>query len=249
MAKQVLTNVRLFVGPADLTAASNKVELDDQMEEKETTNYASEGAKEVIAGLETVAINGEGQWEAGDPGYVDDHFWAHRRQIEAWTAGPHTADVGAVAYLTRAVRLNAKYFGGGVGEVAMWSAAAGGNWGLAHGVVLQSPGALITADADGTAVELGAVAATQRLVATLHVLSVAGTMVPELTVIIESDVDADFNSPTTRLSFATATAVGSEAVRTAPGAIADTFYRASFGVEDNGGTGESFLVIVALGIA
>ena len=247
MAKQVLTNVRYFVGPADLTAQANKVELDDQMEEKEVTNFGSEGAKEVIAGLESVAITAEGQYEAGDPGYADEEWWGARRVIEAHTVGVHTADIGSVAYLAEAVRLNGKLFGQ-VGDVAMFTLSAAGSKGLARGAFLQSPAA-ITGDADGTAVQMGAVSAGQRLVASLHVLSVAGTMVPELTVIIESDSAEAFDgSPETRIAFDTATAIGSQFKRTAVGAHTDTWYRASFGVEDNGGTGASFLVVVALAV-
>lgn len=249
MAKQVLLNVRYFVGPADLTGHSNKVELIDAMEEKETTNYGSSGAKELLAGVETVAIAAEGQWDVGDPGKPDNAFWTARRVVEAHTACAETAAVGALAYLTQAVRLDAKLFTA-VGEVMPWMLTAGGSWPLSRGMVLSAPGTAITASADGAAVNLGAVAAGQRLYGALHVLSVAGTLVPELTVIVESDtVQAFSGSPETRLAFATATAVGSEIKRTAIGAHADTWYRASFDVDDNGGTGESFLALVAIGIA
>lgn len=249
MAKQILTNVRYFVGPADLTAQSNKVEVDDSMEAKETTNFGSSGKKEYIAGLEDLALMAEGQYQSGDPGYADDEWWNARRVVEAHTIGPHTADVGAAAYVSEAVRLSGKLFGT-VGDVAMFSLGAGGSLGLARGMFLQSPGTAVTADANGTAVQVGALSAGQRLYASLHVLSVAGTNTPELTVTIESDtVEAFSGSPETRLTFSTFTAIGSEVQRSSIGAHADSWYRAVFDVEDNGGTGESFLVVVALGIA
>ncbi len=246
MAKQVLTNVRYFAGPADLTAQTNKVELEWSAEDKDTTNYGSDGKKERIAGIEDVMINAEGQYEAGDPGYADDSWWDAREVIEAHTIGPHTAAVGSVAYLTEAIRLNGKLFGT-VGDVAAFTLGAGGNAGLGVGMFAQSPGAPVTADGDGTAFQLGAVPAGKRLFASLHVLSVSGTN-PTLDVTVESDtVEAFSGSPETRLTFTQVTEPGpGEVQMSAVGAHTDTWYRASF---DIGGTDSpSFLVVVAVGI-
>ena len=248
MAKQVLTNVRYFLGYVDLTTQSNKVELNWDAEDKDTTNFGSSGKKERIAGAEDVIINAEGHDEHGSLGYIGDYWWDSRRLVEAHTVGPHTADVGSMAYITEAVKL-AKKSMGPAGEVLGYTLGASGNAGLGVGQIAQSPGSPVTADADGTAIELGALSAGQRLVASLHVLSVAGTNTPELTMIVESDtVEAFSGSPETRLTFSTFTAIGSEVQRSAIGAHADSWYRVSFDVEDNGGTGESFLVVAAIGI-
>lgn len=244
MAKQVLLNARMFVGPADLTSYSNKIELDDSMEEKEATNFGSGGAKEVMAGIETVAIGAEGQWIAGDPGYIDDEMWAARRRVEAYTICPETADVAALAYLTQAVRLDSKLFTQ-VGEVLPWMLAAGGSWPLARGVVLNPPGTALTVTGNGTAVQHVAVStAAQYLYATLHVLSVAGTSTPTLTVKVQSDSASGFPSPTDRITFTAATAQGSQISRVA-GVNADDYYRVSYTIS---GTNPSFLAIVAVGV-
>lgn len=248
MAKQVLLNVRAFVGPADLTGQSNKIELVDTMEEKETTNYGSGGAKELLAGVESVAIGAEGQWDSGDPGKIDDEMWANRRVIEAWTIGPETADASALAYLTQAARLNSKLFGA-VGDVLPWSLTAGGSWPLVRGGITQPPGTAITADGNATGLNLGATSASQRLYASLHVLSVAGTLVPTIACTIQSASSNAFSSPTTRLSFTTVSAVGGQIIRTAAAANAHTWYRAVFDVTSNGGVGMSFLAVAAIGIA
>lgn len=248
MAKQILTNVRYFLGIVDLTTQSNKVELEWSAEDKETTNYGSNGKKERIAGLEDVNINAEGHDEHGNLGYIGDHWWNSSRLVEAHTIGPHSADVGAVAYITEAVKLAKKTLGQ-AGEVNGFTLNAGGNAGLGIGMFAQAPGSPVAADADGTAIQLGALSAGQRLVASLHVLSVAGTNTPELTMTVESDtVEAFSGSPETRLTFSTFTTTGSEVKRTAIGAHADSWYRVSFDVEDNGGTGVSFLVVAAIGI-
>lgn len=248
MAKRVLTNVRYFVGLVDLTAQSNKVELDWSAEDKDTTNFGSDGKKERIAGAEDVTINAEGHDEHGNLGYIGDHWWNSRRLVEAHTIGPHSAVVGSMAYITEAVKLAKKTLGP-AGDVNGFTLGANGNAGLAIGQFAQSPGTPVTADADGTAIQLGALTSGQRLFASLHVLSVAGTMTPELTMIVESDDEEAFGgSPETRLTFSTFTTTGSEVQRSAIGAHTDDWYRVSFDVEDNGGTGESFLVVAAIGI-
>jgi hypothetical protein len=248
MAKLVLFNVRAFVGIADLTGQSNKIEIVDAMEEKDVTNFGSSSAKEVLGGVESVALAGEGQFNAGGAGLIDDVMWANRRAIEAWSIGPDSAAVGSAAYLTKAVRLSSKLFGS-VGDVAPWSLTAGGDWPMARGAFLSAPATAITADANGTGVQLGAVAAGQRLYACIHVLSVAGTLAPTLAVTIESDSSNAFASPVTVLTFATASATTSEAVRTGTLGNTDTWYRAVFDVTDNGGVGASFLALVSAGIA
>jgi hypothetical protein len=244
LAKQVLLNARYFVGPADLTSYNNKIELDDSMEEKETTNFGSGGAKEVMAGIESVAIGAEGQWVAGDPGYIDDEMWAARRVIEAHTICPETAAVAALAYLTKAVRLDSKLFGQ-VGDVEPWMLAAAGSWPLARGVVLNNPGTALTVTGSGTAVQHIAVStAAQYLYATLHVLSVSGTATPTLTVKVQSDNAGGFPSATDRITFTAATAQGSQVTRVA-GINADDWYRISYTIS---GTNPSFLAMVAVGV-
>ena len=59
MAKTVLTNVRCFAVAVDLTGVSNKIEVSSEVEAKDSTNYASEGYKEVMGGLASAEISGE----------------------------------------------------------------------------------------------------------------------------------------------------------------------------------------------
>lgn len=244
MAKLVLTNSRLFVGPADLTSYNNKIEIDDAMEEKDVTNFGSGGAKEVMGGIESVAIGAEGQWIAGDPGYVDDEFWAARRRVEAYTIGPDTANLAALAYLTQAVRLDSKMFAQ-VGDVLPWMFAAAGSWPLVRGGVLNPPGTALTITGTGTGVQLAAVSSlTQYLYASLHVLSVAGTAAPTLTLKVQSDTSNAFAGPTDRITFTAATAQSSQISRVA-GISAHTWYRVNYTIS---GTNPSFLAIVACGV-
>jgi hypothetical protein len=247
MGKLVLLDTRIFVGAADLSGQSNKLELDDSIEEKEVTNFRSGGAKELLGGLESVAISGEGQWEAGDPSRVDDQAWASRRVLDVWTMGAESGSdtgPGAVMYIAKALRTQIQILGA-VGDVAPWTASAVGTWPLVRGVCAHPSGVPRTSTGSGTAIQVGAVAAGRRLYASLHVLSVAGTSDPTITVTVQSDDDEAFAAPTTRLTFTAATAPGGQILRTDGSAITDDWWRIGWTIT---GDTPSFLFLTALGI-
>jgi hypothetical protein len=245
MSKQILLDVRLFAVGADLSGASNKVELSAEVEEKDATNYRSGGWKEVLAGLASSTITAEGQWEAGDPGKVDDASWAQLGGTGPWTVSPNDATVGALAYFTNGLRSSYK-LGGQVGDIAPWAAKAGGSWPMVRGQIAHPPGTARTASGTGTSLQLGAIPAGKRLHAAVHVLSVAGTATPTITARVESDNATGFPSPVTQLTFAGATAQGGQILRTDGSAIADDWYRIAWTIT---GTTPSFLFAAALGIA
>jgi len=243
MAKTILTNVRLFAVGADLTGNSNKVELSTEVEAKDTTNYASNGWKENLGGLASAEISGEGQWEAGDSTKVDDASWAQIGGVGPWSVSANnSAAVAGLAYFTSALRADYKLFDA-VGEVAPWTGSAKSSWPLVRGQFAHPPGTARTATGTGTALQVGAVTAGKRMFAALHVLSVAGTT-PSLTARVESSVDNTFASPTTRLTFAAANAVGGQILRTDGTAITDTWWRIAWTIS---GTTPSFMFAATLG--
>lgn len=244
MPKSVLLNVRCFAVAVDLTGVSNKIELSSEVDAKEATNYGSSGYKEVVGGIAKAEISGEGQWEAGDPSKVDDASWSQLGGVGPWSiSANNSAAVGDLAYFTSAMRSEYKLFGE-VGEVAPWTGTAKSAWPLVRGQFAHPPGTARTATGTGTALQVGAVTAGKRLYAALHVLSVAGTT-PSLTARVESSVDNTFASPTTRLTFAAATAVGGQALRTDGTAITDTWWRIAWTIS---GTTPSFMFAASLGI-
>jgi hypothetical protein len=240
----VLTNVRLFVGGADFTGASNKVELSAMVEDKERTTYGDGGWKTRLGGLADTELASSGFWEAGDPGMVDDAAWAGLGGTDVWSVAPVGASVGDPAQLTKLLRCDYKPFSGGVGDVAGWESSGKGNWPLARGAVAHPPGTARTSSGTGTGVQLGAVPAGSRLYAALHVLSASGST-PTLDVVIESDDANGFASAVTQLTFTQATGRGGEILRTTGSAIADTWWRAKWTI---GGGTPSFLFAVVFGI-
>ncbi|MFE4330164.1 hypothetical protein ACFRQM_12060 [Streptomyces sp. NPDC056831] len=242
MGKFVLLDARLIAPGADLSGASNKIELSSEIEDKETTNYRSGGWKEVIGGLGSAEISAEGQWEAGDPSKVDDASWTTLGGQGPYTVCPTDSVVGALAYITSGMRADYKV-GDAVGEVAPWAGTVKSSWPLVRGQIAHPLGLARTATGTGTALQLGAIPAGKRLYAALHVLSAAGTT-PSITARIESG-DAAFASPTTRLTFGAATAPGGQILRGDGTAVADTHYRVAWNIT---GTTPSFMFCVSLGI-
>lgn len=245
MAKFVWQNVRLFAGTADLTGVNNKLEVTAERETKESTAFATSGDvwAEVLAGVASTEISAEGQFEAGDTGKVDDETFADLASVIPVTVCPAGAADGALAYLTGALRTDYTV-GGSVGDVAPWSASMAGNWPLARGVIAHPPGTARTSTGTGTAVQLGAVSASQQLYAALHVLSLSGSS-PSITVKVQSDDNSGFTSATDRLTFSAATARSGQLLRVA-GAITDTYFRVSYTIS---GSSPSILFAVSFGIA
>lgn len=242
----VLLDVRTYVAGADLSGAGNKIEIKETAEVKKVTNWRSGGAEENKAGLFSTDWMMEGHYEAGDASKPDDLFWATRRTLDPWTAAA-TADsdlnVGSVMWLNKVLRADAS-FGGPVGDVDGWSMSGKSTWPLVRGKCAHPSGVARSTTANGTSVQLGAVAAGKRLYANLHVIGATGTT-PSATVKIQSDDNSGFTTPTDRLSFAAKTTTGGEALRTDGTAITDTYWRAQWTVS---GTTPSFLFLVAFGI-
>jgi hypothetical protein len=246
MAKFTWQNVRLFAGSADLTTVNNKVEVKAEAERQDATAFSASGVvwKETLLGVRSTEIAAEGQWEAGDLSKVDNVSFADLGSVTPWMVGPESADVSSLAYLTGLLR-GEYQLGGSIGDVAPWTASGEGTYPLVRGVVGHPPGTARTASGTGTALEMTAVSATQSLYAGLHVLSVAGTSTPTLTVRIESDVDTGFGSAVTVGTFTAATALTSQFLEI-PGAITDDCFRVAWTIS---GTNPSFLFLVSLGIA
>lgn len=85
MAKKVLLDAVLVIDGDDLTDWCAKIELEDEFEDKEITTYGSNGAKEVLGGLEsgTIGITFRNSFTAGE---LDEIMWAKRRSVVTWTA-------------------------------------------------------------------------------------------------------------------------------------------------------------------
>jgi hypothetical protein len=238
----ILKDCRIFAGAAHLSGQQNRIELSGELDEKDTTNFLSDGWKECTGSLKGFKIVGGGQWNASDLSAVDASRWAALGVAEAWSIAPATVAPGDRVYVGAANQ--SKYtFLGELGEVAPWTVDVDGSGAMVRGWSLHNYTTARTATGSGTAVLGSAVTSDQALYAALHVLSVSGTGSPTLTVRVQSDT-VGFPSATTVGTFTAATGLTNQFMRIA-GPITDTYFRADWTIS---GTNPSFLFVVTIGV-
>lgn len=243
MAVLALTNAKIVVAQADLSGASNSVELMHEVEELDSTVFGSSGYRTRVGGLHNVSCSLEGFWSAADGTAPDDRLFADLGVAGVpMTVSPTGAAVGDVSFFTRVVRPSYMQ-GAAVGELyAFQSAAMGDGTPLVRGQIADN--STRTATGTTTALTLSTPSATQRVYAAVHVLSVSGTT-PSLTATLQTDDGSGFASPATVATGSAITSAGSQWLAGGVG-VGEGFYRLSFVVS---GTAPSFVVVASIGVA
>lgn len=236
---QVLLNTRVYVGAHDLSGQLNATSLEYAAELLDATTFGSGGTRENVGGVRSIVASHEGYWAPGADAALFGLVGVRDVPV---TISPVDGADGAIAYLFRAV--HGEYSPGAAhGELLAFSVSAEGSHGrpLCRGLIMQ-PADVETETGTGTVRQLGTVAAGKRLVASLHVLSISEGATLDVTVV--SDDASGMSSPTTRLTFPQADAIGS-GWQEAAGAISDTYYRVAFTVA---GDDPAVAFVVAVGI-
>lgn len=221
MPATVLTNVQLLMGSMELGPFSGEFDISVEAAMKDANNFAGLGYNIVLPGLTTAmgSIKGHADYASGA---VSSTFnSASKGSQYAFSVLPvgTASAAGDPAFLMRGILGSMKMLTGAVGEVADFEMTLTGDNAGVDGAVafpLATRGAVT-----GTAVQLGAVTATDRLWAAVHV---TGGSFTNLVVTIESDT-VGFPSPTTVITFATVSAAGWQFLSLA-GALTDDYYRA-----------------------
>ena len=222
MASLVLTDAKVFIAGHDLSGQMSATALEYAADLRDATTF---GATTRIrtGGIKSVVGNHQGLWDSASTTAVDPVLFARVGTEDVPVVVGATGSVGDVAYLLRAV--HASYtVGAQVGDILPFTVSMEGTGGqpLVRGKFLHNgtnSGAIT-----GTAVQLGAITATQYLYAVLHVFAGSGSH----TVTLQSSADQAFTSPTTRITFTnvpTGTAVASEWAARVAGPITDTWWR------------------------
>ena len=241
MGVQILKDCKLWLAGFDLSGDMNALALDFGAELQDNSVFGDD-TRSRAGGLKTVTFAHEGFWNGGADKVDDVLFGRLGLADEVMSVAPETGADGETAYVLRSV-LGEYAPGGSVGEMLAFSVRGESGQGpLVRGTIMHN--AARAASGNGVARQLGAVGATQRLYTTLHVVAASGTM-PTLDVTVESDDGSGFPSPTTRVTFAQATAIGAEWASAIAGPITDDWWRIVYTI---GGTGPSFTFIVIIGI-
>lgn len=238
MAELVLFNVKQYVAGLDFSGSYNMHSLVIDAEAKDKTAFG-DNPREYLGGLKLAGSEHDGFWDSP----VDaDLFAAIGAAARAVTITPGDGLDGDRAFFFES--LATEYSPGGqVGEVYAFSNSNQPTGVVTRGQIMAT--GTKTTTANGVARQLGAVAASQRIRVSLHVLAVAGTA-PTLDVVVESDDASGMASPITRLTFPQQTAIGGQ-ILTAAGPITDDWWRARWTIGGTGGP--SFTFVVAIGIA
>lgn len=239
MADFVLKSQVILIGSHDLSGRINAVALDAGADALDNTTFG-DTTRSFMAGLKTASLAVEGFMDLTDHDLLMFGNIGAAKFPASVLVGPNEGDY---SYGMEALAEEYKFFGE-VGEMAPFSAVAqtGDGAGLIRGTLMHNAARASTAN--GTARQLGAVSATQKVYAAMHVLAASGTT-PTLDVIVQSDNAEGFPSAANRITFAQKTAIGSEWAAPVAGAITDDWWRLSWTI---GGSGPSFTFAVWIGI-
>jgi hypothetical protein len=235
----ILKNCKLYLQQWNLSGDLNEIHVVDEVEAVEDTAFG-DANRSYLQGFHNTVLRQHGNWNGGTD-ELDDALWqSFAVDDQVVTVAPISGAAGERAYLLKGTAIDYRP-GGRIGEVfAFDSEFRSRGLGLIRGTFMEN-GAK-TSSGSGTARQLGAVAADQKLYAMLHVIKpVTGT---SIAVIVESDDAVGFGSPTTRATFTTATVPTSQLI-TVPGPITDDWWRISWTVV---GGGPSFPIVVVLAI-
>lgn len=236
---------RIYLAQYEVTTDHSSIVVSTTAESLDSTKFG-DSTRNSIGGLLNHSLSGE-FYQSYGTGLIDDIV---RSQVAAssgsvYTITPDGGSVGVGAYFGQTLVTAHQPMGGSVGDIhkGTFSGVAANGYPCIKGQLFKASGST-TATGTSTAVELGAVTSAQRVYASLHVLSVSGTS-PTLDVIVQSDDNSGFTSPTSRVVLTQATAATSQFSSTA-GAITDTWWRISYTI---GGTATpTFSFVVAIGI-
>lgn len=247
MASQVFTNVKTYLGEYDITGFLNSVMLD----------YGADALNDTRMGHTTAVNKGGLKKVAFRIGGFADPAAAGMEAIAQSKIGtsnipltcvPLGGAVDDVAYFFNALKAQMSTFGQHGELMPFQGTAVGGGSSidkLVRGQVFVSSATAKTSSSTSAVANLGAVSATQRVYAALHVIDTVSGTSPTLDVTVKSDDGAGFASPTTRLTFTQATAKTSELL-SAAGAITDTHWRVDWTI--GGSSTPTFPFIVVVGI-
>lgn len=242
MATHVLTDASLWYHSIALHDLLNTLQFTTSRETKDATVFGN-AARTNRVGLFAAGVSAGGfadmtAYDAAIYGTLND---ATHLPI---SIAPTSSD-GDTAYTLRGLTSTLSPLGGTVGELSALTVEAAGRGGVkpVRGTILH-PETARTASSVGTGRQLGAVAAGSKVYGALHVIAASGTT-PTLDVIVQSDDNSGFTSPTTRLTFSQASGVTSD-WQSLAGSITDTWWRVSYTIA---GTAPSFTFAVVVGIA
>lgn len=224
MSQLVLTQSKLFAAGYDFSGDLRAIALRLGADQKDATNFASGGTRKRLAGLKTGSFALEGYWNAASAAVAADDTLFGNIGLTGIpvTIIPQTGAEGEVCYSGNFDF--ADYVPGAkVGDMFEFSSNGETTSEIARGTLLHN--AARASGGNGTIYQVGAVSATQKAYAALHILALTPSGSPTFTCKIQSAALVGFGSPTDRITFTSAAAVGGQWATPIAGPITDAFWR------------------------
>lgn len=217
-----LTDCTLWIAGYDFTGDSNKLKIAVTASPLMSTVFGGGGYKARAGGLKDVQVTASGLLTMGT-GQVEAELFPDLGVMDRVLTASPTGVAGSTAYLCQVGKFDVELLGAH-GELAPWSMGAMGSnsQGAPRGQIAKAKGTVSGTGALGSGLLLGAVGATQYLYGSLHAFGTPGTTI---TVLLESDDNAGFSSPTTRATLGPITTAGGTWATRVAGAITDTYFR------------------------
>lgn len=233
MANQVLNDAKILLGQYDFSALSNEVQLTFSANMLNVTTFG-QGTTINRPGLFDVAANVKGFADID----AIPAMWSDAALFGTVGLAAMPLSIAALGnaegdrvFFVKSVNGTYQPIGGSVGDMLEFTVdLKGGGSNLVAGQLMASGAKTTTGN--GTGFQRGAVAANKRIYGVLHVTAFTG--ITNVVVLIESAPANTFVGPTTRMTFATKTAVGWDWQESVPGAITDTWWRAKWTITGAG---------------
>lgn len=236
MAPLILKDCKFYGGGFDLSGSLNRGKLDLSTDMKDATTF-NQSSMVFRYGIRRAKLDFDGYWEADGSSLIDDILDGHlEAESTVYSVFPVVAAVGDIGY-SFASRISVLGRGGSFGDMAKVNAAGESSGPVVRQILMESGSK--SAGGNGIGRQLGAVLDGQRTRGVVHVLSGSGT----LGVVLQSDDNAGFASPTTRATFTNFSGAGAQIAESADGPITDTYWRFVWTV-----SGGPFSVIMGAGI-
>lgn len=152
-------------------------------------------------------------------------------------------DERAFAMLCTVGSISLNHTLGEMAAISISGEASGGDSGIVRGQIAIN--ATSAASDTTTGSQIGAVTATQKMYAALHVIGASGTT-PTLDLVVQSDDNSGFTSASNRITFSQVTDTATSEWSSVSGVVDDDWWRIDYIIT---GTDPSYTFVVFLGIA
>lgn len=241
MATLVMTDAKIWLDGYNFSGDHNQISLAYSADMVDDTVFG-DTTRSRKGGAKNVQFTGNGFWDSGTDLIDPTVFGKVGANGQVLALSPDGGDEGEVGYFFKPT-IGAYNLGASFGEMFAFQITAETQHNLIRGTVMQN--GTETTSTDGTSRQLGAVGATQKLYAAMHVLSASGAS-PTLDVLVRSDDNSGMTTPTTRVTFTQATGRTSQWATPVSGAITDTYWDISWTIGGTSSPTFNFVVVVGI---